>query len=172
MEGYPQDGYSVTIPLLFGNEDKRQQEAEEVEDSHGGHHSSIKGNTSFLRTCFNGLNALSGSFFLLLFLLLCHVFFFSPCSFCSILWTNIAQFQILEFLFENTPYMRFLGLSPLWKLVSVMDISVGSWWFSIMQWNLSHWVSNLQNLSLMRRGAPYQVIPVSLNGLTKTRPQR
>ncbi|KAM7508002.1 hypothetical protein LguiA_018455 [Lonicera macranthoides] len=60
MEDHPQHGYSVTIPLLFGNEDKRQQEAEEVEDSLGGHHSSIKGTTSFFKTCFNGLNALSG----------------------------------------------------------------------------------------------------------------
>ena len=70
MEAKPHDGCSVTIPLLLGNDEKQHklslEEAEGV-DSIGCH--SITGTTSFFKTCFNGLNALSGfsSSFLSLF---------------------------------------------------------------------------------------------------------
>ncbi|CAK9186091.1 unnamed protein product [Ilex paraguariensis] len=61
MEAKPRDGCSVTIPQLLGNDEKqhklRLEEAEGV-DSIGCH--SITGTTSFFKTCFNGLNALSG----------------------------------------------------------------------------------------------------------------
>ncbi|CAK9154957.1 unnamed protein product [Ilex paraguariensis] len=61
MEAKPHDGCSVTIPLLLGNDEKQHElsleEAEGV-DSIGCH--SITGTTSFFKTCFNGLNALSG----------------------------------------------------------------------------------------------------------------
>ncbi|CAK9186135.1 unnamed protein product [Ilex paraguariensis] len=61
MEAKPHDGCSVTIPLLLGNDEKQHElsleEAEGV-DSIACH--SITGTTSFFKTCFNGLNALSG----------------------------------------------------------------------------------------------------------------
>ncbi|KAI3726101.1 hypothetical protein L1987_65898 [Smallanthus sonchifolius] len=47
MKGEKQEEYCVTIPLLLGSKEKEQ-------------YTSIGGNASFLNTCFNGLNALSG----------------------------------------------------------------------------------------------------------------
>ncbi|KAI3784836.1 hypothetical protein L1987_43942 [Smallanthus sonchifolius] len=47
MKGEKQEDYCVTIPLLLGSKEKEQ-------------YTSIGGNASFLNTCFNGLNALSG----------------------------------------------------------------------------------------------------------------
>ncbi|KAE9449287.1 hypothetical protein C3L33_18817, partial [Rhododendron williamsianum] len=51
MESGPRDGYSITIPLLVDNHEKEQDKLCVKE---------AEGNTSFFKTCFNGLNALSG----------------------------------------------------------------------------------------------------------------
>ncbi|KAF7130302.1 hypothetical protein RHSIM_Rhsim10G0038900 [Rhododendron simsii] len=51
MEAVPRDGYSITIPLLVDNDEKEQDKLCVKE---------AEGNTSFFKTCFNGLNALSG----------------------------------------------------------------------------------------------------------------
>ncbi|EXB31965.1 hypothetical protein L484_013597 [Morus notabilis] len=61
MEADPTYGFPLTLPLLFeekknglGSSDK----LEEVESNH--HHDASTSTTSFFKTCFNGLNALSG----------------------------------------------------------------------------------------------------------------
>ncbi|KAI8533976.1 hypothetical protein RHMOL_Rhmol10G0052700 [Rhododendron molle] len=51
MEAGPRDGYSITIPLLVDNDEKELDKLCVKE---------AEGNTSFFKTCFNGLNALSG----------------------------------------------------------------------------------------------------------------
>ncbi|KAK9272854.1 hypothetical protein L1049_003232 [Liquidambar formosana] len=53
MEAEPRDGYSLIIPLI---QDEDQNKLEEVESN--SHHPTT--GTSFFKTCFNGLNALSG----------------------------------------------------------------------------------------------------------------
>lgn len=59
MEAEQRDGFSLTLPLLFegkiglGSNPK----LEEVESNH---HQATPGTTTFFKTCFNGLNALSG----------------------------------------------------------------------------------------------------------------
>ncbi|KAL9998476.1 putative amino acid transporter, transmembrane domain-containing protein [Helianthus debilis subsp. tardiflorus] len=53
--GEKQEEYCVTIPLLFdGNDHVGTKAAEKVQ------YTNISGNASFINTCFNGLNALSG----------------------------------------------------------------------------------------------------------------
>ncbi|KAH7845402.1 hypothetical protein Vadar_001587 [Vaccinium darrowii] len=51
MEAGPGDGYSIAIPLLLANDENQDKICEKKE---------AEGNTSFFKTCFNGLNALSG----------------------------------------------------------------------------------------------------------------
>ncbi|CAK9162910.1 unnamed protein product [Ilex paraguariensis] len=57
MEAKAHDGYSVTRPLLHGDYERQQKIYEEEVE---GVTNSIAGTTSFFKTCFNGLNALSG----------------------------------------------------------------------------------------------------------------
>lgn len=52
MNPEPDNGYPITLPLLAGGCEK------ELDSTH--HSQSISGSTSFFKTCFNGLNALSG----------------------------------------------------------------------------------------------------------------
>ena len=58
MEAEQQNGVplSLTVPLMH---DETQQEPSTVEASNGDQNTT--GTTSFFKTCFNGLNALSGS---------------------------------------------------------------------------------------------------------------
>ena len=56
METEPQDGVSLTVPLMH-NEDLH--DPTDVEVSIGDQTTS---KTSFFKSCFNGLNALSGTF--------------------------------------------------------------------------------------------------------------
>ncbi|KAM7510044.1 hypothetical protein LguiB_008919 [Lonicera macranthoides] len=58
MEAEAQDGYSVTIPLLLGIDEK--QPHKNVSDESAVESYYTAGTTSFFKTCFNGLNALSG----------------------------------------------------------------------------------------------------------------
>ncbi|XP_028125304.1 amino acid transporter AVT1J-like isoform X4 [Camellia sinensis] len=51
MEGVPEDGYTINVPLLVDNNDENEDKLYENE---------AEGNTSFFKTCFNGFNALSG----------------------------------------------------------------------------------------------------------------
>ena len=55
-----QDDSCVTIPLLLGSKDVGTKQAEKVEEQYNNIGS---GTTSFMSTCFNGLNALSGNNF-------------------------------------------------------------------------------------------------------------
>lgn len=64
MDSGAHDGYTVTVPLLVGKDQKLQElggEEAETLNSHGHRPVTGRGNTSFFNTCFNGLNALSGS---------------------------------------------------------------------------------------------------------------
>lgn len=64
----PQDGYSVvTIPLLLGIDEKQHQHHKDECDE-SAVESYTAGTTSFFKTCFNGLNALSGSLLLLVYI--------------------------------------------------------------------------------------------------------
>ncbi|KAK9272721.1 hypothetical protein L1049_003098 [Liquidambar formosana] len=55
MEAEPRDEFSLSIPLL---DDAKQQKLEGVESN--SRLPSSTGTTSFFKTCFNGLNSLSG----------------------------------------------------------------------------------------------------------------
>ncbi|KAF8399479.1 hypothetical protein HHK36_015345 [Tetracentron sinense] len=59
MESEARDGLSFTTPLVLHDEKYNlcERKTEEVEANH--YHSSKTGTTTFLKTCFNGLNALS-----------------------------------------------------------------------------------------------------------------
>jgi len=67
MEAERRDAESLAIPLLLEEDEKKAQKIVEkdtdVEAQPIGHYSAAAGTTSFFKTCFNGLNALSGSFF-------------------------------------------------------------------------------------------------------------
>ena len=52
------DDLSIGIPLLADN-----GEADSAHQHQLGHHNSGLGSTSFFKTCFNGVNALSGSLY-------------------------------------------------------------------------------------------------------------
>ncbi|XP_042064227.1 amino acid transporter AVT1J-like [Salvia splendens] len=53
----PADGDSIGIPLLA---DKGEDDYESAHQHQLRHHNSVSGSTSFFKTCFNGVNALSG----------------------------------------------------------------------------------------------------------------
>lgn len=53
MKCEKQEDYCVAIPLLYGSKDVIAKAEKEQ-------YTAIGGNASFMNTCFNGLNALSG----------------------------------------------------------------------------------------------------------------
>jgi hypothetical protein len=57
MEAADQHGVSLNVPLMH-------DESKDVEaHDHNGDQDAVSCTTSFYKTCFNGLNALSGSYF-------------------------------------------------------------------------------------------------------------
>lgn len=73
------DELSMTLPLL-ADENKHQNQGQgcklEDAESNSHHHPTPTNNTSFFKTCFNGLNALSGfySYFPAVFFFLINIF--------------------------------------------------------------------------------------------------
>jgi hypothetical protein len=61
MEAEHHHGVSLTAPLM--HHDEKQREPKDVEDHNADQNTVSTTTTSFFKTCFNGLNALSGSYF-------------------------------------------------------------------------------------------------------------